>query len=206
MRFSLRLAAATAAAIALAPAPSLSAQTFANRATGLSNPGTAITFDEPTTVLGDAAGQFTSLGVSFTNLAVSATDFFGSGNSATTVDAPAAPGPVSITFTTAVSSFAFQYATNTLPQPSIFTAYLDGSAVATFSAFAQLNTSEWFGFENVLLDAVTVEPPFDQGLAIDNEQFTQVTPTPEPATVALLATGLVGVAGVARRWKKATAT
>jgi hypothetical protein len=202
MNRSLRTTLRRAAAAAVLSASSLSAQAFSNRATGLTNPGTTITFDEATTVLGPAANQYAAQGVTFTNLGVSNTNYLGTGNTITNFDGGATAGPVQLLFTMAVRSVAFEYVTNESPTPSIFTAYLDGAVVGHLEAFAMLsNGSNWFGFDNLTLDRVDIQPEtgVNQALAIDNLQFTQVTPTPEPATLALFATGLIGVAGFERR-------
>lgn len=200
---TLRLAATAAVLVA----PTLSAQAFSNRTSGLANPATTITFDEPGIVSGPIANQYASIGVFFSNLSLD-DDAFGTGHTATNFADGSSYGPFSIMFSSAVSSIGFQYVTNESPTPSVLTAYLNGSVVATFEAFAHYppEGDEWFGFENVTLDRLDVAPEtlVNRAAVIDNLEFTPATVTPEPATVALLATGLLGVGGFARRRKKAT--
>jgi len=104
--------------------------------------------------------------------------------------------PISILFSQVVYGAAFNMITNA--STSIFTAYLNGAIVGTFSGTTNLTTPEqfWYGFEGLAFDRIDLNEPLSNGaIGIDN---LQVLATPEPATVGLVATGLVALAGAAR--------
>ena len=188
-------------------APVAGAQAISGAATGLASPAQTITFE------GQAGGsaantQYSGLGVTFggSHLYYQTSGYFSStGGSATALTnfPSSCPciSPSDIFFSSAINGAAFQFITNT--GTSTFTALLAGNTVYAFSAPTSLagrSTPQWYGFDNTIsFDQINiVSGGGNTAFALDNLETGAVS-APEPASLTLLATGLVGMFGVARR-------
>ena len=195
-------------------APVAGAQSINRSATGLASATQTLTFEGQSGAVGS---QFAAQGVTFGSGAYfDASGYFsGSGGAGTAVNnfGSGIVNPIDIFFTNAIQGVAFQFITN--PGTTTFTALLGGSTVSTFSASTDLNgwfgnATEFYGFDNtVVLDQIqiNVNPGDDNNngaLALDNLE-TGALATPEPASMTLVATGLIGIFGVARRRRNRSA-
>ena len=186
-------------------APAAGAQQINRAATGLAAPAFTIDFEGQSG--GSAATtQYTGQGVFFgaRSFYTNSDYFAGSGGGAVAVnnfeDGNLTSAPLDIFFTQAVKGAAFQFITNS--GTSTFTALLAGNVVSSFSGSTDTNgefTTEWYGFDNTIaFDEIQVQAPYNYAYAVDNLQVGVVA-TPEPASMTLVATGLIGMFGVARR-------
>lgn len=207
MKLASRLVAAAALSIIGASSANAQVTGFKN-STGIASPTSTITFDELTFTNGTTiTNQYAAYGVTFAGLlytpqsgtfpGVSGNDlgnFFGG---ATTTN------PFQIFFTSAQTSAAFGLATN--PATTTFTALLAGVAVASFTTSTTFNDGNAFvGFNaagSSSFDEIDVNVGSSDSFGlIDNiQQGEAVVATPEPASMALVATGLLGLFGVARK-------
>ena len=179
---------------------------------GIDNPELTITFSEFTFPTGTAiTDQYSSLGVAFSNELYYKvqpiffpTDFLSNYNT----NPYAINSPVSILFHDVQEAAAFALQSNY--GSTTFTASLDGITVESFEAYTDLsylpeltNASNFYGFEGIFFDEIKIESP-SRVFQIDNIQLS-AAPIPEPATVLLLGTGLVGLSAWGRRqfFKKA---
>ena len=186
-----------------------------NRATsGLAAPAQTITFE--TQANGTSANtQYSGGGVTFgPNQFYTADGYFSNSGGGQTLltNYPQAQcnctSPTDIFFSSPVQGAAFQYIT--FPGVSTFTALLNGYVVSVFSGttdLAGMSTAEWYGFDNTIeFDQINIQSggpnvnsgTSDNAFALDNLQVGVVA-TPEPASMALVATGLIGIFGLARR-------
>ena len=189
-------------------APVAGAQAINRAASGLAAPAQTITFE------GQANGasantQYSGQGVTFgPNLYYTTNGYFSGTGGATTALNNFTPAgcntcasPTDIFFSSAVQGAAFQFITN--PGTSTFTALLNGNLVYAFSGTTDTNgtiTAEWYGFDNTIaFDQINIQSGgVNNAFALDNLQ-TGVVATPEPASMTLVATGLIGMFGFARR-------
>ncbi len=103
---------------------------------------------------------------------------------------------------------AFQFITNS--GTTTFTALLGGSSVFSFTANTNQDgrtTPQWYGFDSsIAFDQVefNTSNTLNNAFALDNLEVgsAAVTGTPEPASITMLATGLLGLVGVARARRK----
>ena len=111
--------------------------------------------------------------------------------------------PTDIFFSSAVRGAAFQFDTNL--GVSTFTALLGGNVVYAFSGTTDSNgtvTVEWYGFDSTIaFDQINIQSGGSStAFILDNLQIGEaVVTTPEPASMTLVATALVGIFGLARR-------
>ena len=184
-------------------APVAGAQSINRSATGLASATQTLTFEGQSGAVGS---QYAAQGVTFGSGAFfDASGYFsGSGGAQNAVNnfGNGVVNPIDIFFTNAIQGVAFQFITN--PGTTTFTALLAGSTVSTFSASTDLNgwfnnATEFYGFDNTVgLDQIQINVAGDGAFALDNLQ-TGVVASPEPASMTLVATGLIGMFGVARR-------
>ena len=107
--------------------------------------------------------------------------------------------PVGLGFPTVVNAAAFQFITKS-GDDTTFTALLNGVPVtgASFTAPTAINYL-WYGFQNINFNAIEiiVATNVNGAFLMDNVEYNSAVP--EPGTIALLGSGLVGLAGVLRR-------
>ena len=188
-------------------APVAGAQAINRAASGLAAPAQTITFEGQAN-FSAANTQYSGQGVTFgPNLYYTTDGYFNTtGGSQTalnnfTNNSCPCLSPTDIFFSSAVQGAAFQFITNT--GTSTFTASLNGNFVYAFSGTTDSNgasTAEWYGFDNTIaFDRINIQSGgSNNAFALDNLQ-TGVVATPEPASMTLVATGLIGMFGLARR-------
>ena len=193
---------AVAIGLSVSVAPSEAA--VFNNSTGLTNPGTTLTFNEvPLSNGTPVTNQYAGFGVNFTGLFYNPENFSAPNISSPTLgnfDFISLPNPLfSIKFLQQQTAAAFAMITN--PGSSTFTALLNGSAVESFSASTDYASSNnFYGFTNILFDEVQVSAGGSNNAAlIDNLQFnSSATAVPTPA----LLPGLIGMGIAAYRKRK----
>jgi hypothetical protein len=105
----------------------------------------------------------------------------------------------SILFQQAVGGAAFQFISNL--GTSNFRALRNGVVVSEFTTTTDSDTRLWYGFSGVTFDEIQIEVGGgNHSMLLDNLQTS--TATPEPATVVLLSTGLLSLAGAVGAGRK----
>ena len=196
-------------AISLIASPGLRAQAIDGAASGIASPTTTLDFSEVALSEGDAAaGNWAAYGVTFEHL------FWGSGGySGSSFATPAiynfAPGTCcesmfAMVFGTPVTGASFNAVDNSSVS-TVFSAFLGGSLVSSFvntvpiANDAATSTSLFWGFDGITFDRIEISHTA-AGFGIDNLSYASTVP--EPGTVALLATGLIGILGVVSRRRR----
>ena len=87
---------------------------------------------------------------------------------------------------------------------TVFSAYLGGSLVSSFVNAVPIandaaTTGLFWGFDGVVFDRLEISHT-TAGFGIDNLSYTSTVP--EPGTVGLVATGLIGLLGVTSRRRR----
>jgi hypothetical protein len=188
---------------ALMMSVNLAEATPINNGAGLTNPGHTIDFNANGLVqYAPLDNAYADEGVSFSNLYQDSSynGSFPNTSGGDAVNFRQNPWlPFTISFAQAVNEAAFILVTNYSSTPSVIESFLNGNLVETSSVSTSTsNPNDFYGFSNSLFDQIKVTPEtaVNGAALIDNLQFT--TDVPEPISLALLSSGLIGL-GLARR-------
>jgi hypothetical protein len=199
------------AALLFAFAPSAQATPIHNNF-GLSNPTSTITFQE--VVLPDQTqllNTYQAFGVVFGAGMRYSTLNFGipnsSPNSAVNFTFPPPSvfvDPFDVFFVHSLSSAAMVVATSDQAPPSspntTITALLGGKVVESVAVTtSQSGTDNFFGFTGIVFDEIQISD-VKSGIVVDNIQLGPAVP--EPASIVLLSSGLLGLVGAVRRRRR----
>jgi len=178
--------------------------------TGLSDPSTTITFDEILLAAGTpVSDQYAAYGITFLGMVYDA-------GAAGALQGIAGhylgnfipiTNPFTMFFSNAISGVAFAMGTNPNDATTI-SAYNGSTLVGTFtSPSTYTDPNAYWGFtadNGASFDRIEVNVGGGGTADIDNIQMARsVTTAPEPATIALVGTGLFGLAAIVRRRRAA---
>ena len=158
--------------------------------TGLTSPAVTITFTEfgipDNTVV---TNQYSSLGVIFSSGMYQASGaVLNSGTAGVT-------SPFSIYFTSPQTSVAVDLVTNS--GTSSFSALLGGAPVDSFSA--STGAQAYYGFTGESFDQIQITPGGLNNIGVVVRVQLGSEPVPEPSTLALLGSGLLGLLALTRK-------
>jgi hypothetical protein len=132
---------------------------------------------------------------------------------------PAGPGPLELSLATAVQSFGFAIqadefgafgvdvqvfdAAHNLLTDQTFTGNSDSSGNGS-ALFVGLGDTTGGNISDIVISTSSADASFANDFAIDDPSFTYggTAPVPEPRSMAILLSALLGVAGVIRRFRK----
>jgi len=103
----------------------------------------------------------------------------------------------SIFFSNPVSDAVF--AAVTQASSSTFSAYLNNALVETFSAATGTTANNVYGFTGIVFDEIRIDPATTSNSAMLLDSVEYVSAVPVPAAVWLFGSGLLGLAGIARK-------
>lgn len=180
----------------LAPAPGSTTIDFESLTDGdvITNQFSGVTM----TVSGGACANSSYIGPFADSDPISATNFSGEGNSCGGASTNPFPS-LTFTFSQSITSFGFYGFSNS----HIFLGNGNGSLMFN----ANFINLVWMGIADATpFTTVTASADVNGAFAFDHLAFgSAVVATPEPSAVALLATGLLGLGGIARRRRQSAA-
>jgi hypothetical protein len=191
------------AVVALAmTAPPTQAGQIVGASSGLASPTSIITFDEIVLAAGaSVSNQYPGLGVSFSpSVHYSPQTGFANiqGNDVGNFYGGGPTNPVTLTFTSARTGVAFAMVSNSTSY--LFQAKLNNTLVDSFTATVGTGSSDFYGFMGETFNSITVTSAGNPDYwLIDNIELGPAVATPEPASVALLGAGVLGLSRIRRR-------
>jgi hypothetical protein len=193
----------TIAAVLIAAASSANAGIIYANA-GLGSADTTLTFDEVVLANGTVlTTEYAAYGVSFSGLYYNSQGpaSFGTAIAGNNVGNFPFPGsatinnPWSILFDSDVREASFGIVT--FPSNTLVEVLLDGAVIDFLAAGTDADGADFFQITGLVFDQIRVTSSNnDPGALMDNLQFSAV---PEPASLALLSLGMLGLIGASRR-------